>query len=218
MIYDILALLIVLASAAAGWMRGGARELVTLVSFTLSALISLFLAPYTGKIARGLVHPDWLGTVLAIVVVFLVAHIAIRAFGAWLSKKLQSADALGKIDRVGGLAFGIARALILLGVMHLIFAAIVPPERMPADFKRAAVYPISKAVAKTIQAVLPNWARMADRLTPAVEQSIRRGASDGPDSSPIYAEPGTSKAASASSRAYDDRDRARMDALVEKTR
>jgi membrane protein required for colicin V production len=205
-LYDVLALVIVLGSAAAGWIRGGAREIVTLVSFTLAALLSLLVLPFTGPFARHLIQPGWIGTVAAVLVVFVVAHIGIRAFGGWLSKKLQDAKTLGSIDRVGGLGFGIARALILLGVFHLIFAAVTPPERLPHWFRNAKVFPVSAAAAKLIQAVLPKGAKLADHFAPVVEASVRRGASDQTVAPPK------------SSRAYSARERARMDALVEKSR
>jgi membrane protein required for colicin V production len=207
--YDIFVVLVVLASAALGWVRGGARELVTLVSFTLAALIALLTLPLTGPLFRHFIHPAWIGTVAAVVVVFVVSHIAIRAFGGWISHRLHQGDALGRLDRIGGLGFGLVRGLVLIGVFHLVFAAVTPPERLPGWFRGSALYPVSAGMAKSIQAALPRGARTADRFAPALEATVRRGASDG------Y--PSDLKSLK-SPRGYSAHERAGMDAQVEKSR
>lgn len=204
--YDLLVIFVILGSGALGGFRGGARELVTLISFTLASLISLLSLPLTGPLFRHFIHSEWFGTVAAVVVVFAASHIAIRAFGGWLSKKLHQAQTLGRLDRAAGLGFGVMRGLILMGVFHLVFAAITPPDRLPGWFRGATLYPLSAGVAKTIQAVLPHGAKVADRFAPQVEATVRRGASD------------DSGAAPQSSRGYTAQERKSMDEKVEKSR
>jgi membrane protein required for colicin V production len=204
--YDALILILVLGSAAVGYFRGGAREVVTLVSFTLAAFLALLLLPLTGPLFRHFIHPAWIGTVAAVVVVFIVGHIAIRAFGGWLSRRLHEGETLGKLDRVGGVGFGLVRGLLLIGVFHLVFAAVTPPERLPGWFHGAALYPVSAGSAKIIQSALPKGARTADRLAPALEATVRRAASDDTDQASTY------------SHGYSAGERAGMDAQVEKSR
>jgi membrane protein required for colicin V production len=207
--YDLFVALVILGSALLGWVRGGARELVTLVSFTLAALVALFTLPLTGPLFRQFIHPAWIGTVAAVVSVFVVSHFAIRAFGGWISRKLHQGDALGRLDRLGGLGFGLVRGLVLIGVFHLVFAAVTPPERLPGWFRSAALYPVSAGMAKTIQTTLPKGARTADRIAPALEATVRRGASDDYTTSPKSPRPVWGYSAS---------ERAGMDAQVEKSR
>jgi membrane protein required for colicin V production len=204
--YDVLIVLVILGSAVIGWFRGGAREVVTLISFTLAALIALLALPLTGPVFRHFIHTDWIGTVLAVVVVFVVSHLAIRAFGGWLSGKLQQGAILGRLDRLGGLGFGLVRGLLLIGVFHLVFAAATPHERLPDWFRDAKLYGLSAGVAKTIQVVLPKGARTLDRFTPKLEATVRRGASDGSDTAPK------------SPRGYTAQERRSMDAKVENSR
>lgn len=210
--YDILVIVVILGSALLGWFRGGARELVTLVSFTLAAVIALLALPLTGPLFRHFMPSTWLpwiGTVAAVVVIFIVSHIAIRALGGWISRKLHQGDALGRLDRIGGLGFGLARGLVMIGVFHLVFAAVTPPWRLPGWFKGAALYPVSVGMAETIQAVLPGLAVRADHLAPAVEATVRRGASDGYPPATKFLKP---------PRGYSASERAGMDAQVEKSR
>lgn len=181
--YDLFALVVILFSGLAGWVRGGVREIVSLFSFVLAALVALVSLPVTGPIGRGVFDPDWIGTVLAAVLTFVFVYIGVRLLGAWAGRSLKEHERLGPVDRGLGAGFGLLRALVLLGVIHLVFHAATPPERVPAWFREAAVFPVSKAGAQVIQFILPGIGRAADAVTPTVADSVRRGASDSTQSS-----------------------------------
>ena len=51
------------------------------------------------------------------------------------------------------------------------------------------VQPVGAASARTIQAVLPDIGRGMDRLTPVVEDSVRRGLSDDPQADEALPQP-----------------------------
>ena len=88
--YDALAIILILASAAAGWVRGGVREIITLLSFVLAAFLALIALPLTAPIGRAMINPDWAGSILAAVVSFLAVYWGIRLFGSRLSKQAQA--------------------------------------------------------------------------------------------------------------------------------
>lgn len=173
--FDIVAVLIILASAAAGWVRGATREIITLLSFVLAAFIALVALPLTAPVGRGLVDPDWGGTILAAVVSFLLIYFGIRIFGSILSKRAQAHPRLGGVDRFLGVFVGAARALVLLGAIHLVVAAAMPGENTPRWLSEATVRPVTAAAARLIQIVLPEIGRGADALTPVVTSSVSQG-------------------------------------------
>ena len=121
--YDVFAIVVILFSAAAGWVRGGVREIITLLSALLAALIALVTLPWTAMLGRALVNPDWAGTILAAIVTFMVVYFGIRIFGSFLSKQAQAHPQLGGIDRFIGVFVGAGRALVLLGAVHLVIVA-----------------------------------------------------------------------------------------------
>lgn len=176
--FDIVAIVVILISAAAGWVRGGTREIITLISFVLAAFIALVALPVTAPIGRGLIDPDWAGSIAAAIVSFLLIYFGIRLFGSILSKRAQAHPQLGGIDRIAGVVIGSARALMLLGAIHLVVIAALPGERTPAWLRDAAVRPATAAAARVIQFILPGIGRGADALTPMVTSSVSKGFSN----------------------------------------
>ena len=173
--FDVIAILVILASAAAGWVRGGTREIITLLSFVLAAFIALVALPLTAPLGRALIDPDWAGTITAAVASFLLIYFGIRIFGSILSKRAQAHPQLGGIDRLLGIFVGAARSLVLLGAIHLVVVAAMPGERTPRWLSEAALRPVTAGAARMIQIVLPGIGRGADALTPVVTSSVNEG-------------------------------------------
>lgn len=173
--FDVIAILVILASAAAGWVRGGTREIITLLSFVLAAFIALVALPLTAPLGRALVDPDWAGTIAAAIASFLLVYFGIRIFGSVLSKRAQAHPHLGGVDRFLGVFVGAARSLVLLGAIHLVIVAAMPGERTPRWLSEAALRPVTAGAARMIQIVLPGIGRGADALTPVVTSSVNEG-------------------------------------------
>ena len=173
--YDVFAVLVLLASGAAGWIRGGTRELLTLLSFVLAAFIALIALPFSAPIGKALVDPDWAGTLLAALASFLLVYFGVRIFGSTLSRRAQAHPHLGGIDRFFGIFVGLARALVLIGAIHLVVVAAMPGEKTPRWLGEAALYSVSAGAARMIQFILPGIGRGADALAPVVDSSVRQG-------------------------------------------
>ncbi|MDP3403072.1 MAG: CvpA family protein [Brevundimonas sp.] len=195
--FDAFALIVILASAAAGWVRGGTREIITLLSFVLAAFVALVALPLTAPVGRAMIDPDWAGSIAAAVASFLLIYFGIRIFGSILSKKAQAHPQLGGIDRLLGILVGAGRSLVLLGAIHLVIVAAMPGERTPRWLSEATLRPLSAGAARAIQIILPGIGRGADAISPIVDSSVRRGFSDdnalpptqsGPTSPPSTAE------------------------------
>ncbi|WP_421728826.1 CvpA family protein [Brevundimonas sp.] len=176
--FDAFAILVILASAAAGWVRGATRELITLLSFVLAAFIALVTLPLTSRLGRALIDPDWAGSIFAAVLTFLLIYFGIRIFGSILSKRAQAHPRLGGVDRLFGIFIGAGRSLVLLGAIHLVIVAAMPGEKTPRWLSEAALRPVSAGAARAIQIILPGIGRGADAISPVVDSSVRRGFSD----------------------------------------
>jgi membrane protein required for colicin V production len=193
--FDVIAILVILASAAAGWVRGGTREIITLLSFVLAAFVALVALPLTAPLGRALIDPDWLGTIVAAIAGFLLIYFGIRIFGSALSRRAQAHPQLGGVDRFIGVFVGAARALVLLGAVHLVIVAAMPGEKTPRWLGESAVHPLTEGAARAIQIVLPGIGRGADALTPVVSSSVSEGFSGQEALPPTQSRPTSPRAA-----------------------
>jgi membrane protein required for colicin V production len=193
--FDAFAILVILGSAAAGWVRGGTREIITLLSFVLAAFIALVALPLTAPIGRAIIDPDWAGSIAAAVASFLLIYFGIRIFGSILSRRAQAHPTLGGIDRMVGVFVGAGRSLVLLGAIHLVIVAAMPGERTPRWLSEATLRPVSAGAARAIQIILPGIGRGADAISPVVDSSVRRGFSTDNALPPTQTEPTSPPAA-----------------------
>jgi membrane protein required for colicin V production len=214
-IYDAAILLLLLVSAIFGYMRGGAKEIVTLFAFLIAALVAALLLPFTGPFFRGLINPQWVGTVVAAVLVFVVVYMVVHAIGAGIRTRMRQSEPLGRIDRTVGLGVGVVRGLAMIGAFHLMLSAMTA-NRIPDWFRNASLYGVSAFSAKTVQAVLPPLAKLADKIAPQVEDSVRVGAGGKP--APRDSASARPHSPAKGAPAYNRRQRDTMDALVERTR
>jgi len=173
-LFDLIVLVLLGVSGLVGFIRGATRELVTVISFVLAALAAVFLLRFTGPIARGAVDPDWAGNGVAILLVFLAVYILLRVVGASLTRRIHQTQALGTVDRVAGIGVGFVRALVLIGVMHLVFHAATPADRLPSWMTRAAAYPLSSAAAKGVSVLARQGAGRAGDLGPAIREAAAK--------------------------------------------
>jgi membrane protein required for colicin V production len=199
--FDYAVIAVLAISAIVGFIRGAAREMVTVLSFLFAAMAAMFGLRYAGPIGRAAIDPDWAGNVAAVVVVFLVVYIVLRLLGAAVARRIKSTQVLGVLDRSVGLGFGLVRALVFLGAMNLLFNAATPPERVPAWISEAKLYPLTTAAGRVLTTFAPKGVDMAGRLKPAFDKATKGDAGD-----------------TGVRGGYDARERRRIDDLVEKSR
>ncbi|HEX8570729.1 MAG TPA: CvpA family protein [Caulobacteraceae bacterium] len=180
-LFDLVVLGLLILSGLVGFIRGATRELITVIAFVLGALAAVFALRFTGPIARDAINPSWAGNAVAILIVFLIVYILLRVLGATITKRIHQTSALGSIDRAAGVGVGLIRALVLIGVFHLVFHAATPPERLPRWMTGAASYPLSGAAAGALRVVAREGAENADSLGPALKDAV---ATDGAEPQP----------------------------------
>jgi membrane protein required for colicin V production len=188
-LFDLVVVGLLILSGLVGFIRGATRELITVIAFVLGALAAVFALRFTGPIARDAVDPDWAGNAVAIVIVFLIVYILLRVLGASITRRIHQTGALGSIDRAAGVGVGLVRALVLIGVFHLVFHAATPPERLPKWMTEAAFYPLSGAAAGALRVVARLGAENADTLGPALQEAVREQPPADPEAQPAEPQP-----------------------------
>lgn len=209
--FDLIVILIIAVSALVGFVRGAVREVVTVVAFVLAALVAIFTLSLTAPLGRQAINPDWLGSVLAMLIVFVAAYIAFRVLGAGLTRRIHDVKALGNFDRVVGVGFGLIRALVVLGVLNLAFHIATPPERAPAWVVDANTYPLTSVAGRALQGVARRGSKVFGKVTPTLEKAVVEGV----NAPQAAGDKGQDKKPD---QGYDARARSKMDDLVEKSR
>jgi membrane protein required for colicin V production len=183
-LFDIVAGLLVLVSAMIGFSRGAVREVVTLVSFTLAAMAAVFLLPISHPVAHGLVHPAWASKVVAIIVVFVIAYIALRIAGASIAAVLHRQATLGALDRSFGFVLGAGRGLVALGLFCLVFGAVTPRFLQPSWIVSGPLYGVGRASGAVIASLAPSGLKAVGGFGRIMKDQVSAD-TDGPaDASP----------------------------------
>jgi len=181
MVIDIIVGVVVLASALISFMRGFIREVLTIAGVVGGILAAVFIGPMFAPTVR-----EWFGTgdgkklfdiipmeivadattygVIFIAVVIIISVISHFTAGA------AKAVGLGPIDRTLGVIFGVARALILLGLVYLPFHLLMDEQRKEEFFADSRTHYFIEKVSATMAAYLPE--------SDDTEETIKEGAGD----------------------------------------
>jgi len=162
---DVLIVLIVLGSTLLGLMRGFVREAVSLAFWILAIWAAWKFGPIVephlgGLLADPKVAP-WVGRLVVLILVLLIGW----AIGTMLAYFARSAG-LGLLDRAIGLMFGIARGMVLMGLM------IIGGELLHLNqedwWSRSKLVPYGEAVGDWLRAMVGErgepWAKL-ERIT-----------------------------------------------------
>jgi membrane protein required for colicin V production len=198
-LFDLIAGLILLASALVGLARGATREVTTVVAFVVAVMFAVLGLRFVSPIMQQAIHIVWMANTAGVLLLFLFAYVVLRLAGGALSRRVQQTAGLSGFDRVLGLLVGVVRGLVVIGGFALLLNAIMPEPR-PDWLTKARLYPVAQMVGNGLRAFAPKNLRAV-------------GETAGPEASksPGDQTPGHDKG-------YSRRDRKSLDVMVEKSR
>lgn len=223
--FDFCAATLVFLSAFAGFSRGGVHELVGLFAFTLAALGTIALLPFTAPLVRHFIHSGWIAAVLGALTAFAAIFILLRLTASLVTNTLDQATVLGAANRIFGLIFGAVRGVVLIALFALVFNRVTPGDLKPGWITAALSYPTANAAGSMLQQLLPKGLSLAGGVSPAVIRAVeaQSGAdADPPDRARQQPVQGGRRHSQRSDRAngeehgYTQRARDSVDALVER--
>jgi membrane protein required for colicin V production len=203
--FDLIVAALLVISAGVGFLRGAIREVAALVALVGAAFVAIYGLPIATPLVLHLIHTRWLAATIALVGLFAVVYVALRLIGAGIARNVQRTHVLGTLDRVVGLGIGVARGLVVMGGLYLMFNAATPEDLRPHWITGSLTWPVSRSMGELITDVAPNGLGLAGRVRPAFDKAMH-GAMQGRS--------GDRNA----SGGYDARQRGEIDDLVEKSR
>jgi len=238
-VLDCLIVLIVLVSAGYAAWRGFLWETLTIFAWVAAAFACLYFGPYVIPLTRGMVDQLWLASLLAYGAVFLAVFIPFAFMKHRFSESVKHSP-IGPLDRAAGIAFGVVRGMVLIGLAYLAFTYFVPIRQHPHWVTEARLLPVVQSTADVLLSVVPDHPKDYDygrhevvrQAPPQVEQKT---ATLAPDLSPRHdpmaelirengkansvpkttREPLQQKSAAKATKTYGAGDRQALDKLVE---
>jgi membrane protein required for colicin V production len=151
---DCLIVLIVIVSAGYAAWRGFVWETLTIFAWVAASFGCLYFGPYIIPLTKSLVSQDWLASLLAYAAVFLAVFIPFAFISHRFSESVKSSP-IGPLDRAAGVAFGVVRGLVLVGLAYLAFTYFVPIRQQPHWVTEARLLPVVQSTADVLLSVVP---------------------------------------------------------------
>ena len=170
--FDWIVVLMLGVSGLIGCLRGGAREVMTVLAFILGTAASIFSLRFIGPFFAQWIHPAWAGKAFAALLVFFVVYLAVRIAGARLTHTVRHIDTVSVLDRVVGLGFGLVRGAVLLGVFQLMLLTVMPAEHPPGWIVNAKLYPLAVDSGHALSLLAPQGSAVANQLAPTLEHAV----------------------------------------------
>jgi len=178
LILDIVVVAILLISSVVAFLRGFVREVLTILGLAGAAATALIAGP---KLAPGIegwflgdrpadtedklwdfIPYDIAAMVVAYAGLFIVTLILLSIISHYIAKSVHALG-LGPVDRSLGVVFGVARALLLIGLLYLPFHILMDKEEKEDWFATAHSYSYVEMASDFILGFMPeSWSPSAD--------------------------------------------------------
>ena len=176
LILDLLVIIILLVSAGVSFFRGIIKEVLTIFGFAGGILGAVFggalFTPMVknalgltgeGEVGKllGFIPYDMVATIATYGGIFLIIFLSLQFISHNISKGAK-AIGLGPVDRTLGVFFGLARGILLLGVLYLPFHLILPDENKEQWFSSSKTFVFVEGTTKFLSGFLPATATTSD--------------------------------------------------------
>ncbi len=152
---DILLVGIMIFSGFLAMLRGLTREMLSIMSWALAALVTLLAYSNFRDTVRGLIDTPMLADATLIAVVFIASLIIFSLVTANISERVLDSR-VGAVDRTLGFVYGLVRGLILVVIAYLIIGQIVDRQNMPGWVTNARSLYLIESTGDTIKSLLPD--------------------------------------------------------------
>lgn len=169
---DCLIVLIIVVSAGYAAWRGFLWETLTIFAWVAAAFGCLYFGPYLIPMMRSMASEAWLASLLAYAVAFLAIFIPLAFMSHRFSATVKHSP-IGPLDRAAGVAFGIVRGLVIVGLAYLAFTYFVPIRNQPRWVTEARLLPMVQSAADVMLSVVPDHPRDYSYV-PKHEEEVRQ--------------------------------------------
>jgi membrane protein required for colicin V production len=184
MIIDILVLLVLALSALIAFLRGFIREVLTIIGVLGGMVAAYYAGPHLLPIMEGWLGVDpnaedpqklfdiipytYVAAFLAYGSIFVIVVVILSIISHMIAEAVKSVG-LGAIDRTLGVVFGLARGILLLGILYLPVHLTIEQETRDGWFEGARSHVYIEMTAEVISGYLPEEAKQG------IEDQVEEG-------------------------------------------
>lgn len=147
-------LAVMLVSGVLAMVRGFMREILSIASWVIAAIVTLYGYSRVLPYVKQYVQQDLLATGIAVGGLFLLTLLIVSLFTVKISDLVLDSR-IGALDRTLGFVFGAARGMLLVVVGLAFFNWFVPAERQPQWVVQAKSRDLLTSIGLQLQAALP---------------------------------------------------------------
>ena len=154
-ILDLVLLAVMLISGLLAMIRGFMREILSIASWGIAALTTLYLFPKLLPFAKTYISHDTIAAAAVIAGVFIGTLIVTSIITTRISDMVLDSR-IGALDRTLGFLFGLARGLLIVVVAFLFFTWLVPEKQRPDWVTGAKSLTVLNSTGVWLQSLLPD--------------------------------------------------------------
>ena len=152
---DILLLVVMLISGLLAMIRGFMREILSIASWGIAALVTLYSYSRVLPIAKGYFSSDMVAAGVSVGGIFLLTLLIVSIITVRISDMVLDSR-VGALDRTLGFLFGLGRGLIIVVVAFLFFAWLVPERSQPEWVRGAKSKVVLQSTGQWLMSMLPD--------------------------------------------------------------
>ncbi len=151
---DVVLVAIMIFSGLLAMLRGLTREMLSIMSWALAALVTLLAYSHFKADVRAIIDTPMLADAALIATVFITGLILFSLLTANISERVLDSR-VGAIDRTLGFVYGLARGLVLVVIAYLIVGEIVERPNLPKWVTQARSLSVIEYAGDTIKSLVP---------------------------------------------------------------
>ncbi|HEY1363876.1 MAG TPA: CvpA family protein [Xanthobacteraceae bacterium] len=152
---DIILIGVMLISALLAMIRGFMREILSIASWIIAALVTLYSYTKLLPFAKSYFNNDIVATAAVVGGTFLVTLLVVSVITVRFSDMVLDSR-VGALDRSLGFLFGLGRGLIIVVVAFLFFAWLVPDRSQPEWVRGAKSRIVLQGTGDWLMSMLPD--------------------------------------------------------------
>jgi membrane protein required for colicin V production len=152
---DIALISVMLISGVLAMVRGFMREILSIASWGIAALVTLYGYSKAVPIAKQYISNDLIATGASVGALFLGTLLVVSLFTVKISDMILDSR-VGALDRSLGFLFGLGRGLIIMVVAYLFLVWLIPAKSQPTWVQEARSRPVLQGTGDWLLSVLPD--------------------------------------------------------------